>query len=171
MSRSLYKWTEDPADKKMETLLYYPDMETYNKLVEEKDEVLQQVKASLADLDKAAPYLSEEQHSQLRDEFLFLLDAAKLARAWTRAYFAQRMYVQDPQQTYKKMTEEALAELKTLDRIPGITYGLNTETGHRYNIDVFISKMRRRMRDPAKAREEDDEILKKIRDKMDVTKN
>ncbi len=171
MLRSLYKWTQDPPDKKMETLLYYPDMETYKKLLAEKDEVLRQVQVSLADLEKAAPYLSEEQYAPLRGEFLFLLDAARLARAWTSAYFAQRMYIQDPQETYKKMSEQALAELEALDKAPGVTYGLNPETGHRYFIDVFVSKMRQRIRDPAKAKEEDDSILIKIRDKMDVTKN
>lgn len=171
MLRSLHKWTQDPADKKMETLLYYPDMGTYKKLVAEKHKVLRQVQASLADLEKAAPYLSEEQYAPLREEFLFLLDAARLARAWTRAYFAQRMYIQDPQETYRKMTEEALAELEALDKAPGVTYGLNPETSHRYHIDAFVSKMRQRMRNPAKAKEEDDKNLKKIRDKMDVTKN
>jgi hypothetical protein len=139
MLRSLYKWTQDPADMKTETLLYYPDMKIYNKLVAEKDEVLRQIHLSLADLAKAAPYLSEEQYTPLQDEFLFLLDAAHLNKAWTCAYFAQRMYVQDPQQIYKKMTEDALTELETLDKASGITHGLNTETGHRYNIDTFIS--------------------------------
>ena len=88
---------------------------------------------------------------------------------WTGAYFAQRMYIQDPRETYKKMTEEALSELQTLDKSPGIAYGPDPETGHRYHIDAFVSKMRERMRNPTKAKEEDDKNLKKIRDKMDVT--
>ena len=47
----------------------------------------------MADVEKDAPYLSDAQYSQLREDFRFLLDAGQLEREWTRAYFAQRMFI------------------------------------------------------------------------------
>ena len=49
MLRSRYKWTKNPADKELETKIYYPDMDVFNKLVAEKEEVLDQVKLSIVD--------------------------------------------------------------------------------------------------------------------------
>jgi len=171
MLRSQYKWTQDPADKELETKLYHPDMDTYNKLVAEKDEVLRQVKASIADIEKAATYLNEAQKTQLEEDFNFLLDAAILQKEWVRAYFAQRMFIDEPKEEYRQMAEDALGKLEQLDKASGVSYGLDSATGHRYNIDKFVAKMRERMMNRASAIAEDEKILKKIRLKMDVKKN
>jgi hypothetical protein len=64
--------------------------------------------------------------------------------------------------------ENALARLYKMDRMPGVFYGLNTKTGHRYDIDKFILEMKWRMVNRSRAREEDKNILKNIYDKMNV---
>ena len=172
MLRSRYKWSHDLRDKELEWKLYFPDREIYNKLLAEKDEVLRQIKASMADLEKAEPYLSPEQMESLREDFAFLLDAGQCSREWTQAYFAQRLYVQEPTAEHRKMAEEALAKLEALDQAPGITYGRrNSQTNHRYNIDKFVEKMRWRMDHLEEAITEDNNILDRVRRLMDVAYN
>src|ERR1051325_8568553 len=61
LERSRYKWTHDPADKELEEKLFHPDDETYRRLVAEKDEVVAQVAAAFADLEKAAEHCPPEQ--------------------------------------------------------------------------------------------------------------
>ena len=124
----------------------------------------------MADVEKAAPYLSHAQYSQLREDFRFLLDAGQLEREWTRAYFAQRMFISQRKEEYKKRAEEALRDLEALDRTPGVLYGLDADTGHRY-IDIFVAKMRRRLSLPDEAKAEDDVRLEKVRLKLDVDRN
>lgn len=171
MSRSRYKWTNDPADKELEHKLYYPDVDTYDQLVAEKDQVLQQIEASLQDIHKASRHLTAEQLMPLRDDFEFLLDAGRLAKEWTRAFFAQRLYMQNPQDEYRLWAEDALHKLEELDKMPGVTYGLNKKTGHRYNIDHFILEMRWRMANRSRARVEDRNIIEKTKAKMNVETN
>ena len=64
-----------------------------------------------------------------------------------------------------------LNELDKLDKIHGVTFGLNKVTGHRYDIDKFILEMRWRMANRNRARNEDKTILKKINGKMNVEIN
>ena len=52
-----------------------------------------------------------------------------------------------------------MARLEQIERTPGVTYGLNVETGRRYNIDGFVRELRRRVADPRAARAEDARIL------------
>ena len=169
--RSRYKWTNDPADKTLETKLYYPDMETYNKLVTEKDSVISQVRQSLQDLRHARRYLKAPQWEQLAKDFDFLLDASLLQKEWIRAFYAQRLYMGQPKEEYKMMAEDALRKLEERDQLPGISFGLNPETGHRYNIEKFVMEMRWRMANRARALKEDDRILEEVRKEMDVENN
>jgi hypothetical protein len=171
LQRSRYKWTQDQKDKELETKLYFPDMETYKELVAEKDDVIQQVHLSMEDIHLATRYLSPEQARPLLEGFDFLLDAALLSKEWTRAYFAQRLFMQDPKQQYKMIVDDALQKLAKMDIESGISYGLNPASGHRYNIDHFISEMQWRMANRNRAIEEDDRILESIRNKMDVDQN
>ena len=171
MLRSRYKWTKDPVDKELETKLYYPDREFYKRAVAEKEEVLRQIRASIKDIEKARRYVSRKQYASLKEDFNFLLDAGMLAREWTRAFLAQRLYMVDPTDEHKRMVFDALAELDKLDRAPGVTYGLNRETGHRYNIDHFVLEMRWRVANRSRARAEDERFLEWVRNKMDVDKN
>lgn len=168
LERSKNKWTKNHADKEMENKLYHPDADVYNKLIAEKNEVINKVKESMKDIDRASRYLSPEKIEPLKKEFNFLMDAAQLEREWTAAYFSMRMYTDDPKPEYKMRAENALARLYKMDRMPGVFYGLNTKTGHRYDIDKFILEMKWRMVNRSRAREEDKNILKNIYDKMNV---
>jgi len=133
--------------------------------------VLQEVRAGMADLDHARPHMKPGQMAQLDEDFRFLLDAAKLQREWIRVYFSQAMYVQRPDEKYKALAEEAIAALEAVEKTPGITYGRDSGTGRRYNTDQFISKMRERMANPEKARQEDERILDQVRHRMAVEAN
>ena len=168
LQRPRSKWSNDPADKALEEASYNPDEALFRKFVAEKDEVLKQVKASIADLDQAARYMTPAQMAPLREGFGLLLDAAKLYREWTRAYFAQRRWISKPNEQDAMVVEDALARLEAMDRAPGVTYGLNPETGHRYNLDHFVLEMRWRMKNRSRALEEDRRILDRIRETADV---
>lgn len=168
LQRSRYKWTRDPADRALEEKLYRPDEETFRQLLEEKDQVVADVRASQQDLRQAARWLTPAQLAPLREDFRFLMDAALLQREWLRAYYAQRLFVDAPSPARRQAAEEALQRLKHLERTPGVTYGLNVETGRRHNIDGFAREMRRRLADPAAARAEDARILDITRRAADV---
>jgi hypothetical protein len=168
LQRSRYKWTRDPADRALEEKLYRPDEATFRRLIEEKDRVVADVRASQQDLRQAARWLTPEQLAPLREDFRFLMDAALLQREWIRAYFAQRLYVDAPSPERRRAVEEALARLEQHERTPGMTYGLDVETGRRHNIDGFVREMRRRLADPAAARAEDAGILELTRRAADV---
>jgi hypothetical protein len=141
LTRSRFKWTSDPADKSLEEKLVHPDEATLAALVEEKDRVLAEVRAAQGELRQAARYAPEEKLGPLQEDFRFLLDAALLQRQWVRAYFAMRMYMDKPDPQSRMIVEDALAKLEQLDRTPGVSYGLNPETGRRYNIDAFVMEM------------------------------
>lgn len=161
--RSRYKWTHDPADAALEEKLYHPDAVTFQRLVAEKDDVINQVRAAQNDLRQAGPFLTPEQQAAWERDLDFLMDAARLQREWVRAYFAQRMYLDNHSDETRAVAEEALAALERIERAPGITYGLDPRTGRRYHIDVFVRKMRSRMADPAAAMAEDAQILDRVR--------
>jgi hypothetical protein len=168
LQRSRYKWTRAPADRELEEKLYHPDAETFRKVMAEKDAVVAQVRAGQADLRQAARYLTPAQIAPLQEDFRFLLDAALLQREWIRAYFAQRMYVDKPAAEHKRTFEDAVARLEQLERTPGITYGLDPETGRRHHIDAFVREMRRRIADRPAAVAEDARILALTRAAADV---
>lgn len=69
------------------------------------------------------------------------------------------------------MVENALRNLESIERTPGVTYGLNLDTGRRYNIDAFVLEMRWRMKNRSRARDEDESILEWVRHKIDVQAN
>jgi hypothetical protein len=171
MLRSQYKWTRDPADKKLEHGLYCPDKELFARLVAEKDDVIRQVRAGATDINNAASYLKPEQAEPLREGFRYLLDAAELQREWTRAYFAQRMWMTEPNEESEMIVRDALAKLEAMDQLPGVAYGRNPRTGHRYNIDKFALEMRWRMANRARALEEDRRILDQTLRLTEVEKN
>jgi len=81
------------------------------------------------------------------------------------------MFVNGPKEEYRQTAEDTLEKLKQLDSAPGITYGVDSRTGHRYNIDRFTAKMRERMMDTERAIAEDEKILERVRRKLDVDKN
>jgi hypothetical protein len=168
LQRSRYKWTHAAADRALEDRLYHPDEETVRQAVAEKDRVLAEVHAAQADLRQAARYLSPAQLAPLREDFRFLLDAALLQREWVRAYFGQRLYIDHPTPARRRDVEDALARLEQLERTPGVSYGLDPETGRRYNIDGFVLQMRRRLADRTAALAEDARILDLTRRAGDV---
>jgi hypothetical protein len=169
--RSRYKWTKDPADKELQNLLLNPTMGFYQRLVEEKMEVLEQTRKSVEDINLAKRYLSTGQLAQLEKGFHWLLDAAELQLEWTKAYFAMRMWMNDPLDTYLTLMENALRNLEFLDRNAGRIYGLDESTGSRYKIDQFVNEMRWRTmsdRTRSRARQEDASSLGWIRHRADV---
>lgn len=163
VARSRYKWTHDSADKELEEKLYHPDAETFRRLVAEKDEVIAQTRAGQGDLRQAARYCTPEELAPLEEDFRFLLDAALLQREWVRAYFAQRMFMDKPSEESRLIVEDALARMEQIERTPGVTYGLDVNTGRRYHIDSFVLEMRWRMANRARALKEDEQILKDAR--------
>ena len=171
LQRSRYKWTLDPADKETEQKLYYPDMQIYRKLVEEKEEVLAQVRLSIEDINLAGKYLNPQDKNELLKEFDFLLDASQLQLEWVKAYFAQRLYMKDPKNEYRIMAENALRRLQELESFQGINYGLDPQTGRRYFIDLFILEMEWRMANRSRAIREDNQILIEVEQKINVDVN
>jgi hypothetical protein len=168
LQRSRFKWTHAPADRDLEDKLYHPDEATFRRAIAEKDAVVAQVRAGQADLRQAARYVPASQLAPLEEDFRFLLDATVLTREWLRAYLAQRLYVDQPAQAHRKTMEEAIAALEQRERTPGVIYGLNADTGRRYNIDGFVREMRRRVADRAAAQREDARILELTRLAADV---
>ena len=169
--RSRYKWTHDPADQLLEEGLYSPDQALFDRLVAEKDDVVAQVHAGMADIGTAARYMTPDQVKPFQEGFRYLLDAAECQKEWTRAFFAQRMWMKKPTPETEMVVRDALAKLELLDRRPGVTYGLNVETGHRYNIDKFVLEMRWRMANRSRALAEDARLLDDTKRLMDVAVN
>ena len=169
--RSRYKWTHDPADKTLEEGLYSPDNVLFARLVDEKEQVIQEARASIDDVQKAARYLSPEQLASLQGGFNYLLDAAELQREWTRAFFAERMWMKEPNEENAMIIRDAIAKLQELDALPGVRYGRDSRTGHRYNIDKFVLEMHWRMANRRRALEEDARILEQTKQLMAVESN
>jgi len=115
--------------------------------------------------------LRPEQAEDLREGFRYLLDAAELQKQWTRAFFAMRMWMEEPRADREMVVADALARLEAMDRLPGIPYGRDPRTGHRYNIDRFALEVRWRMANRARAREEDRRILELTRRLVSVEQN
>jgi hypothetical protein len=58
-----------------------------------------------------------------------------------------------------------------MDTLPGVTYGRDAHTGHRYNIDKFVLEMCWRMANRRRALEEDARIVEHTRQLMAVESN
>jgi hypothetical protein len=169
LERSRFKWSQNPADRELEAKLYHPDRAILDRAVAEKDEVIRQVFASIDDLESAGRYTSAAKMAPLHEDFRFLLDAARLQREWVRAYFAHRIYVDNPQkEEFRVICEDALHKMQALEKTPGITYGMDSETGRRYNIDKFVLEMQWRMAFPKRAKQDDAQILERARKAGDV---
>ena len=169
--RSRYKWTHDPVDKALEEGLYNPDQVLFDRLTGEKDEVIAQVRAGMADIQKAVSYLTPEQAAPFQEGFRYLLDAAELQKEWTRAFFAERMWMNKPSGQTEMVVRDALAKLEAMDRLPDVSYGRNPRTGHRYNIDGFVLEMRWRLANRRRALAEDVRLLEDTRRLMNVEEN
>lgn len=160
-SRTRYKWTGDPADKKLENNLIYPDDQIFALLVNEKEKVIEAVRSSMDDLSKAQRWLKPEDNNALKEGFNNLLDAVLLQREWTRAFFAMRLYMQYPEERYEIIVKDALARMQKQEMVAGITDGPDPSAGRRDNIDKFVLEMQWRMANPKRAIEEDKRILSK----------
>ena len=169
--RSRYKWTRDPADQKLEEGLYSPDQALFDRIVGEKDEVIAQVRAGMADIRDAADYMTPDQVQPFEEGFRYLLDAAGLQKEWTRAFFAMRMWMNKPTSGSEMVVDDALARLEAMDRLPGVSYGRDAQTGHRYHIDRFALEVRWRMANRSRALAEDARLLDDTRRLMNVDAN
>ena len=168
--RSRYKWTHDPADLKLEEGLYHPTQELFDRLVAEKDAVIEQVRAGMADIDRASGLMTPEQAKPFQEGFRYLLDAAQVQKEWTRAFFAQRMWMNEPSAASQNIVRDALAKLEAMDRA-AVPYGRNAQTGHRYHIDEFVLEMRWRLANRKRALVEDARLLEDTRRLMEVESN
>jgi hypothetical protein len=169
--RSKYKWTHDPADLKLQEGLYNPDQALFDRLVNEKDQVIEQVHAGQADIERAARFLTPEQIRPFQEGFRYLADAAEAEKQWTRAYFAQRMWMNKPSPETEATVRDALAKLEAIDAQP-LPYGRNrANNGHRYNIDLFVLEMRWRMANRKRALAEDAKLLEDTKRIMEVESN
>ncbi len=166
--RGRYKWSHDPADQALEEKLYHPDAETFRRLVAEKDQVIAEVRAGQADLQKAQPLLSAAQFAPWAEGFAFLQDAALLQREWVRAYFGMRMFMDHPTTEMRDVVTDALTQLQAVERTPGVTYGRDATSGRRYNIDAFVLEMTWRMANRNRALDEDQHILELARSDPDI---
>jgi hypothetical protein len=166
--RGRYKWSHNPADAALEEKLMHPDAATFGKLVAEKDEVIAQVRAGQADLDKAKPFLAPDQLAPWAEGYRFLEDAALLQKEWVRAYFGMRMFMDRPTTENREVVGDALTKLQQLERTPGITYGLDRHTGRRYSIDAFTLEMTWRMTNRNRALAEDERLLEICRTDPDA---
>jgi hypothetical protein len=160
--RSTYKWTRDPADKKLEEGLYSPDRALFDRLVAEKDQVIEQVQAGQADIRKAAPHLKPEQLKPFEDGFAYLAAAAEAQKQWTRAFFAQRMWMQNPNPEAESTVRDALTKLEEFDRGPD---------GKKFHIDQFALEMRWRLANRKRALAEDARLLEDTKRLMNVEVN
>jgi hypothetical protein len=163
LQRARSKWTGSAADRRLEEKLYHPDAETFARAVGEKDLVVAEVEAALADLRQASRYLTAAQLGQWREDFRFLMDAALLQREWVRAWFAHRRFMDDPRDEYRRTMEDALVKLEQLEHAPGMTYGLDAKTGRRYEIDAFTKALRERTANRKAALADDARILRLTR--------
>ncbi len=166
--RGRYKWSHDAADQTLEEKLIHPDAATLAKLVAEKDEVIAQVRAGQADLTKAQSFLLPDQLAPWIEGYAFLDDAALLQREWVRAYFGMRMFMDKPTAETRALVADALTQLQRIERTPGVSYGLNSATGRRYNIDAFVLEMTWRMANRNRALMEDARILEMARLDPDI---
>jgi hypothetical protein len=168
LQRARSKWTGAPADRTLEQKFYQPDAQLLAQAMAEKDAVVAEVRAARSDLRQAGRYLTAAQLAPLEEDFRFLLDSALLTREWLRAYLTHRLYIDHPGPEHRQAFERAVAQLEQHERTPGMTYGLNLETGRRHNIDGFVRELRRRMTDVRAARQEDTRILTLTRAAADV---
>jgi hypothetical protein len=168
LQRARSKWTGAAADRALEQKFYQPDAALLAQAMAEKDAVVAEVRAARSDLRQAARWLTPAQLAPLEEDFRFLLDAALLTREWLRTYLTHRIFVDHPGPQQRQAFEAAVAQLEQHERTPGMTYGLNLETGRRHNIDGFVRELRRRMVDLRAAREEDARILALTRAAADV---
>ena len=137
----------------------------------EKDQVLEQIRAGTADIQMAARYLTPEQIRPFQEGFRYLQDAAELQKQWTRAFFAQRMWMNKPTADTEMVVRDALAKLEALDQSPTASWGRNPQTAHRYNIDRFVLEMRWRLANRSRALAEDARLLDDTKRLMDVAVN
>jgi hypothetical protein len=81
------------------------------------------------------------------------------------------MWMKEPSEEHAMVVNDALAKLEAMDRLPGVAYGRNPRTGHRYNIDKFVLEMRWRLANRARALEEDTAILERTVRATEVDRN
>ena len=87
-SRSLVKWAqENPEYRKTEKKLLHPDPQFFEDLLREKDEAMALVHRSLGHLEKARPYLRDDQYIHLVRWMNIAERNIVLVRLWTEAFF------------------------------------------------------------------------------------
>jgi hypothetical protein len=172
--RSRYKWTNDDADMQLEHRLYYPDTDIYAKLIQEKKEVIEQARLSIADIELASRYLLPREAEPIKDSFLFIARAAQMELQFTIAFFSHRRWLQDPQSRYVTEVEDALRKLEIMPLADPALYDRDKITNEflpmSYYVKSFVEKIRNRMQDREAAIAEDNRILLKIDNELNTRK-
>ena len=151
--RSTYLWSRDEADREMTELLMHPTPELYERILGEKDEVMEMCKASLADFERAALHMHPEQAAPIRDRFERNLFEAKKKRAASRSFWAFRLWLEGRQE-YRDDVLAGFEQLRELDPDDG-------------RVVKFIAELEEKMADPEAARAEDEKIMREISYRLD----
>jgi hypothetical protein len=81
------------------------------------------------------------------------------------------MWMKEPSEENASIVKDALTKLEAMDAQPGVNYGRDPRTGHRYDIDKFVLEMRWRMANRRRALEEGTRILEHTQKLMAVESN
>lgn len=91
-SRTLAKWyPEEPRYKEIENLLNHPTVEVYEKLLEEKEEAITMILASMIHLEEGKPYLKPDDYDDLRWRMDNMLRVAIIWKLHTEAFFGYKI--------------------------------------------------------------------------------
>lgn len=166
--RSPYKWTLNPAHKELENAFYRPDRALFDKMVREKDEVIEMTNQSIKDLALARRFLNNSELAPLENGFKCLLQTCKIQKQWLRAYMGMRMYMDLPNEENLMIVEDALQKLDALNKPPTIPWAVTPYEDNSGNVDRFILEMRWRVNNRTRAMEEDKRLMQEILNEMVV---
>lgn len=110
------KWSPTPYWKALEQELKNPTPATIRKLQAEKDEALELVNASIADLKKAKPFLSSCDYDYLMDLFQREKAMVKVWKAHTEVVFGIDVYKRTKAHSDKRFLVAAIDRLEKLTR-------------------------------------------------------
>jgi alpha-glucuronidase len=114
---SLWLWSSGKWDKRkklLEACLLTPTPLILSRVREEKNQAVRMADMSLADIDKAKPYLSPADYAELRHYMVREKAMAEVWRAHAITFFTTRMAEQKKDADMKKQALESAQQLRTL---------------------------------------------------------
>lgn len=167
--RSLYKWTNDPEDKKTEELLYHPNPLIFEKLMHEKDTVLRLAITGFNEIKQAEKYLSPQKIKELKEGFSWLVSACRLQYYFAQSYFAHLIWINSRDYQYKLIALDALDKLQNTP-FPDLLWERIHGKGQtsQYYINKYIGTIKWRIDDPEMAKKLDQKIMMEIETELIV---